>query len=242
MGTSIRRIFLIAITALFSGQAFGSNFLEPMNLLGSEVVGDVEVTYLGTTIIDDAEALGYLNNCSELKTDNEENVAPKILDPADLGTIVNVGRKIWKVVEDNEPIYEVNRQLASALPKGIECWDQLEGWMPPESAHYGITYKNLWGISVVDFSFRLNYTFGGQYKGLGRFLNNISITPSLINVMLAYHFYADVEVPQVVNLGTTADPIAGAEINLNWRVETAIKKSQNNVSFFVDGQGRLKQL
>ena len=43
-----------------------------------------------------------------------------------LGAIVNLGRKIWQVVEDNQPILNVERIYANALPKGITNSSELE--------------------------------------------------------------------------------------------------------------------
>lgn len=58
--------------------------------------------------------------------------------------------------------------------------------------------------------------------------------------MWGYTFNARVEVPGAVNLGTSASPVAGLELNLHWNVKTVVKESENSVHFFVDGHGQAR--
>ena len=136
---------------------------------------------------------------------------------------------------------EAKTASASALPSGITCWDQLAGWRPTRSETYDVVYKNLYGIKVVNVRFHIVYTYGGQYKGQGRYLTNATIRFGKVDVLWGYIFNANVEIPQVVNMGTEANPLAGMEMTLKWSVKTrpiSLKKSISSMSFFVSGDGR----
>lgn len=65
--------------------------------------------------------------------------------------------------------------VAHALPRGLRRWTDLERWSPPETKTYEVVYKNKFGMEVVKFRFRLQYTYGGRRSGRGRYLANVSV-------------------------------------------------------------------
>lgn len=152
--------------------------------------------------------------------------------------IVNTGERIWKIVEKNQPVVNWKSHMASALPQGTRCWDELSNWKAPIAKTYKISYHNLFRMKVVEFSFRVIYTHGGDLDGAGQYLTNSTILYRNLDVAWAYNFDALVEIPRVVNLGSKEDPIAGMQMNINWNVSTAMKNSSRAVSFFVYGDGR----
>ncbi len=154
--------------------------------------------------------------------------------------IVNIGSQVWKIIVDNKPVLHSTAPVAHALPRGLNCWTDLERWSPPETKTYQVVYENKFGIEVVKFKFRLQYTAGGRRGGLGRYLANATIVNSQTDVIWGYTFNSHVEVPKTVNLGTRKDPVAGMELNLHWNVKTVVKESDNSVHFFVDGNGGVK--
>lgn len=161
-------------------------------------------------------------------------------DLAEIGwsDIINIGQKLWAIVEANKPVVNVHgAPVASALPRGLTCWNELDGWQAPKIQSYDVTYKNGFGMEVVKFRFRLQYTYGGGRSGKGKYLANVTVAPAEISVMWGYTFNADVEVLQAVNLGTSDNPVAGLELNLKWGVKTVMKQSDNSFHFFVQGDG-----
>jgi len=63
-----------------------------------------------------------------------------------LDEIVNIGKKVWDIVEKNQPSLDISTSSASAMPNGITDWKQMGGWRDPVSKAYRITYENLYGV------------------------------------------------------------------------------------------------
>lgn len=167
--------------------------------------------------------------------------APDLGTPdVDIGQIITIGEKVWQIIQDNKPVVNVKTAVASALPRGVTCWTDLENWQPPKTQSYEVTYKNYFGMEVVKFRFRLQYTYGGTYDGKGKFLSSVTVIPAELNVLWGYTFNADVELSPAVNLGSKTDPLAGLELDLKWSVNTVMKASQNSFHFFVQGDGALQ--
>lgn len=172
----------------------------------------------------------------------QEGCEATLISPLDIGwdEIVNIGAKVWQIVVDNKPILHSTAPVAHALPRGMSCWLDLERWNAPVTRGYEVVYQNKLHMEVVKFRFRLQFTGGGRNKGRGRYLANATIMNSETNVSWGYTFNSYVEVPSAINVGTSADPVAGLELNLHWNVKTVIKESDNSVHFFVDGNGNVQ--
>jgi len=176
-------------------------------------------------------AIEFDNNCNS-------NNEPMNLTDIGWSEIINIGQRIWTIVEAGKPVVNVHgAPVAFALPRGITCWNELDSWQAPKIQSYDVTYKNGFGMEVVKFRFRLQYTYGGGRTGKGKYLANVTVMPAQIDVMWGYTFDANVEVEQAVNLGTASNPVAGLELNLKWGVKTVLKQSDNSFHFFVQGDG-----
>lgn len=168
------------------------------------------------------------------------------LNPNDLtdigwGEIINIGQTVWKIIEAGKPVVNVTTPPeAFALPRGITCWTDLDSWQMPQSKSYEVDYKNLLGMQVVSFRVRLQYIYGGGNDGVGKYLANVSVFPSDLSVSWGYTFNADVETEQPLNLGSSANPMAGLGLNLKWSVSTVMKQNQSSVHFFVRGDGQVQ--
>ncbi|HTL11156.1 MAG TPA: hypothetical protein VL588_01630 [Bdellovibrionota bacterium] len=170
------------------------------------------------------------------------------VDPRDLGSdvneanvildqIINMGQKVWKIVEDNKPVVNVSWTPADALPTGVQGWTSLESWQPPRQVAYQVSYENGFGMDVVDFTYRLIYTPGGSFQGKGKYLTRIAALAKDLDVSWGYTFNATGTVPSVVNAGTSSSPLAAAEVLVDWSIDTALKHSQSSRSYYVRGDG-----
>ncbi|MCB0384098.1 MAG: hypothetical protein KDD43_01800 [Bdellovibrionales bacterium] len=202
-------------------------------------IGDVSITKETT---DKSEDLSWL---SAIEDDCGVSEAWSQQKPQSTGItldqIINMGKKIWEIVKANKPVVEIKTKTANALPKGIQCWDQLESWNFPKAETYKVVYKNLMGIEVVRFTFRVIFTYGGQYQGKGKYITNATIVPADVNVVWGYTFGANVKINQVVNLGTKQNPKAGMEMNLDWMVKTPLVENRKTSTYFLSGEGELIQ-
>lgn len=187
--------------------------------------------------IGDQIAIESLNtkDCAQTATLNEGS-----FDGITWDQIVNIGQKVWEIVQAGKPVVHMETPVANALPKGLLCWTDLEHWQAPRTQTYEVIYQNGFGMEVVKFRFRLHYTYGGGKADRGQYLANVTVLPAELNVMWGYNFDAKVEVQPAVNLGTTENPIGGLELNVRWTVKTVVKESINSFHFFVQGNGETK--
>lgn len=160
----------------------------------------------------------------------------------DLGTIISLGEKIWAIIEKNKPVVTQNYSAVSAVPQGIKTWEELLDWSEPVIRMYKLAYTNKFKQHVVDFNFRVAYTFNGSYNGKGKYLSRVEIDPSILNVMWGYKFNASGEALNITNVGTKDAPLAAMEIRLNWSVDTVLKHMQESVRFYIRGDGLFKDL
>jgi len=156
-----------------------------------------------------------------------------------LDSIVNLGEKIWKIINDNKPVVNVKVQYASALPEGITSWAQMAGWSRPKGTIYELTAKNAYGMQVIKLRYQVLRTIGGNYKGTGKYLTAVTVEPLLVEVAWGYHFNLDANVPDssIVNVGTSEAPVAAMTTQLGWRIGTAIKDSQGKSLYYLQGDG-----
>jgi hypothetical protein len=156
--------------------------------------------------------------------------------------IINLGKRIWDLVASNQPVVTTEMATASALPMGVTGWENLERWSAPVSKLYRMHYENLYGMTVVDFTYRVVYTAGGSYQGKGAFLTGVTAMPASLRVSWGYKFDMKASVPQVLNAGTKTDPVAAAQIRLDWKVHTIISHDEGSSYYSVRGDGAFQDL
>lgn len=161
-----------------------------------------------------------------------------------LDRIINIAEKIWTIIEKNKPVVDVKSQYATAVPDGTSNWSQLDSWKPPRGTIYGLTAKNTYGVTVIDIRYQVLRTYGGQYKGKGRYLTAVTVEPLRVDVMWGYKLSMTAETPDsgLVNVGTKEDPIAGMLATLRWRISTTIKDSQGKGVYFLQGDGVFQEV
>lgn len=174
-------------------------------------------------------------------------VTPMAVNPFEstaiwIDQVVNLGQKIYKIVEEGKPVFAMNVQSSSAIPKGLTCWTQLSGWNTPQTQVFRVTYKNVYGMSVVDFTYRVGFVAGGSYQGKGKYVAQAQITPAAVDVLWGFNLNAVVEVPQVYNQGTPENPVAGIQLTLKWTVDTVLQHQERSEVFFVNGNNELTHL
>jgi hypothetical protein len=238
--------FVAAIAAIvaigFSAQASHAANAGVLDPDGAYKLGSVEIKKIDQydIPIKAEDFLGSLNNCDSadqgVKPSNFDGITPDI----DINMVINLAQKAWAFIEANKAVANVKTQTANALPSGLKCWNQLTNWHAPRSEVYQVSYKNLFGIEVVNLQFAVVYSWGGKYRGLGSYLTNATVQYRNLDVTWGWTVNADVAVPMVTNMGTEASPVAGLQLDLHWKVE-ALSHSESTASFFVSGDGRPTQ-
>jgi hypothetical protein len=153
--------------------------------------------------------------------------------------IINIGTKIWNVVEKGRPVANYNAQKATALPQNVRRWDQLQNWQRPTSRVQSVVYKNLYGIEVVRFTYRVISLYGGDVSGIGRYIGYATVEPIEMSVAFGFSFNAGAKVDAVYNMGSSANPVAGMLLNVSWTVNTILKTTTEGQSYTLDGRGNI---
>ncbi len=159
-----------------------------------------------------------------------------------LDQIVNLGKKVWALIELGKPVYNLKFDTASALPKGLQCWTDLSGWQAPQTQAYKVEYKNVYGFTVVSYTYRVTATTGGGLNGAGKYITHATFQPADVYVAWGYKFNASAAVPSVFNMGTTSNPVAGLQMDMTWKVDTIMNHAESTDSFHVSGENVLQRL
>ncbi|MEQ1722935.1 MAG: hypothetical protein ABL930_07140 [Pseudobdellovibrio sp.] len=237
---------LLILTSL---NAFALNKKIPFtrNTMNHLTIGSVEVKEINADFVEyylQSEANNSLfNTLNDKINDLTLNATPigRALTTADLivDKVINIGTKIWTVVEKGRPVANYTGAKANALPQNALRWDQLSNWQMPKSKVISVVYKNLYGIEVVRFTYRIILLYGGSVNGVGRYIGYASVEPLEMTTAYMYTFNAKANVEAVFNMGTSQDPLAGMILNINWTVETVLKKTTVTHTYNLDGSGNI---
>ncbi len=169
-------------------------------------------------------------------------LGPVLADPSGISGWIALGKKAWDVVVANKPVVNVSTTRISVLPNDKSAWGQMSGWQRPYARSFSYVATNLLGLDVVKQTYTLTYNYGGQLNGKGAFLANATIIPSDINVMWGYELDTNVQVGQIVNIGTVENPIPGVEFQLKRTVKTILREETSTDCYFIQGNGAMKQI
>ncbi len=175
-----------------------------------------------------APGAGILNNL---------NVASMVIDQ-----VVNIGKKVWSVVELGRPVVNIQTDIATALPAGARCWQDLQTWQAPEARTYAVKFKNLYGMEVIRFSYRVITLQGGSVNGQGRYVGYATLQPADVYVAWGYKFNAQGSTAAVYNMGTKQDPIGALTLNMKYSIDTIMNHIEQSQVFNVSGNGAFKRL
>lgn len=243
--------FLLIFSLLFVTSAYASTKISQDYF----EIQSIETT-LESVQVNLSNRQGLSPNCSDsankLKVQDEQEEPPAVdpePEPPAVGKaefvvdqIINIGKKIWKIIEAGKPVMNIQTDVATALPKGATCWQDLERWQAPVSKVYRTVAKNKLGGTVANFQFRILYIYGGSVKGIGKYIGYASMIPVNASVSWGYKLNAQGSVPAVFNLGTKENPLAGMQLVMSYRLESPLKTIEQSQAFFLNGHGQLKQL
>lgn len=241
--------FLLALTivagATFvaTAQAADTRYYEIKKVVIKEIP-DSQITKVQKEKTDNFAAGCDENNKISSNIRNEGSNPIEDIDLVDviLDKIINMGKKIWTIVDAGRPVVNVKVDTANALPSGARCWNQLEGWKTPTSKLYQITYENGFGSTVVTYAFRLSFIHGGSVRGQGQYITLASVSPAAIEVGWGFKFDSVANVPMVFNQGTKEAPVAGMQLAVNWKVVSPLKEIRRAENFFVNGTGHMEKM
>jgi len=178
-----------------------------------------------------------------------EILAAEILEPLNtfeivLDKVVNVGKKVWDLVSLGQPVVNLKTDVGTAMPEGSRCWMELETWQIPRSETYTASYKNMYGIEVVKFTYRVIYIYGGSLNGKGAYIGYAAIQPADLKVVWGFEFNATASVPTTFNMGTKDNPIGGMTLEMQYSVKPKlpVQAFQSSQVFHISGNGAFQRL
>ncbi|MEZ0391855.1 MAG: hypothetical protein ACAH59_06550 [Pseudobdellovibrionaceae bacterium] len=158
--------------------------------------------------------------------------------------VVNLGKKVWNLIDSGKPVVNLKTDVATALPAGAKCWLDLQLWQEPQSVSYLVSLKNGYGMEVVRFVYRIITLTGGSVDGRGAYIGYATIQPAEVKVAWGFRFNATVTAPTVYNLGTRENPVGGMTLNLNYQIQPILGIAHIEVTeaFRLNGRGELVKM
>jgi hypothetical protein len=157
-----------------------------------------------------------------------------------LDQVINIGKKVWDIVQAGKPVLNLQFDVATALPQGSQCWVELENWKAPVSQIYRVTAVNTYGFNVVNFDYRVLYIYGGSYKGQGNYIGYATMQPVNVSVAWGFNLNAKGNVPVVMNAGSSADPVGAMQLNMNYSISTVVSTTTQSQAYYINGLGDFK--
>lgn len=140
--------------------------------------------------------------------------------------IVNLGLKLWKVVEKNQAQLHIAHSYANALPKGVDGPEDLDDFSAPVYKSYRMHGENTFGMSTYDVTYTLVHRYHGNFKGKGQYLDSVTVLPHKATAIWGYTVDLNVDKVSAVNVGSKDAPIGSVLMELGFRVGTVMKKSE----------------
>jgi hypothetical protein len=162
--------------------------------------------------------------------------------PVSLGDLITIGQKVWDFIVTNKPNATYQSFKSSVVPSGITSWTQLRGWSKPTAKVYRVEFTNIFGRPAGSFDYRITFVSGGNYRGKGKYIGQISFVPANIRLGTDRSLDVKAELLDPLNFGTEEDPIAGAELQITWSSPTTTRYQMNSVELFLYGTGEIQNL
>ncbi len=170
---------------------------------------------------------------SAIKESTEREITPE--------QIINILKKVFEYIKENKPVVNTSVDMACAIPKGIENWQQMANWREKHTGQYSIEYVNGFGITVVKILVRAHFYYNGSYNNIGKYITCATSTIDTLNVLWGYTLNATAQIPDsgIVNVGTSQDPVAGMKMFIHWTVDTILQHQEGRLTFSLDGNGNV---
>lgn len=161
-------------------------------------------------------------------------------DASGITDIINIGFKIWQIIEANKPVVNIAMPRASALPIGFKDWSEMESWSDIQVREYQVSYYNVYKMEVVRMNVFVTYSYGGTYNGRGSYISQVGVFLKDLSVSWGFTVNASTEVARTVNVGTRENPQALMEMNFTWSVSSIMKQIHEGLNFSIQGNGELR--
>ena len=159
-----------------------------------------------------------------------------------LDQLILIGQKIVQIIKAGQSVVNIKRDVVSVVPTGISDWSQLGGWQVPVTKVLQVQVENLYGWTMIDLRLKVSAMYGGSYNGAGKYLANVIMVPSTVVTQWGYNLDLWTENRTPVNMGTSANPIAGLGFDVRYKIKTLISELNGSQDYFITGEGKIHEL
>jgi len=141
----------------------------------------------------------------------------------DISTIIAIGKAVWEIIKDGQPVVDYKTDWAGAVPKGVS-WGELEGFKDYKWGPFQWDFDNVLGMTNVKFHWNFAWSCKGSYNGHGAFIMNAGV--GVVEIYAAWGYTVDVTCTvdsNPVNYGTKVDPIAGLAVEVTLNVKSVLQ-------------------
>jgi hypothetical protein len=159
--------------------------------------------------------------------------------------LVALGEAFYELVKKGRPSNVTEFAPISVVPRNAETKEyvdpfDLEGFSMPVERSFIAKVKNGTGSEVVNFNYKVLYSFGGSYDGKGKYLTNVMVVPGAVRTSYGWDFNAKMTLSGVMNHGTRANPVAGAMVTIKYQMNSWSAAFERNDTIHVTGAGEMK--
>jgi hypothetical protein len=195
------------------------------------------------------ETTGTKNRSNQIVDDQPQN--PKKDSVEETRKIISITRDMialgeawYELVKKGKPSNVTEYAAISVVPRdqNKEYIDpfELEGFSVPVERNFTTKITNGAGKEVVRFDYTVIYSFGGSYRGAGRYLTNVMIVPKNIKTTFGWDFNATMKLNGIMNHGSKEQPVAGAMVAIKYQMSSWSVSFERNDVIHVTGNGELK--
>ncbi|CAF0883379.1 unnamed protein product [Rotaria sp. Silwood1] len=160
----------------------------------------------------------------------------------EINQIMNTGRQAWSIVDKNRAVVDIQTSYGNGIPGHITDPFELQSWSSPPASHsFTVNVNNRLKQRVFQFTYALQFMYGGSLDGKGAYLDRVTVIPSRISVAWGFVFNASVQIASVHNVGTRDEPIAAVHVELHYRL-AGLNVVERTESFHVRGDGQYVHL
>lgn len=89
--------------------------------------------------------------------------------------VINLGKELWAIIQSGQPTYQESYDIATALPAGTKCWNELNSWKKPVVKRF--QYRFFAGTSYTTLKLAVAAVTGGKKAGKGAYIGYASAIP-----------------------------------------------------------------
>jgi hypothetical protein len=118
----------------------------------------------------------------------------------------------------------------------------MEGFSFPVEKMISAKIKSPTGGAAVEFNYKVIYSYGGSYNGVGKYLTGINIIPASVKVGHGWTLNSSMKLTGIMNHGTRANPIVGAMITVKYNMSSTTRAFERNDTIYISGDGSMKAM